>query len=172
MCLLKPLCWVKLKPFPTSFLKAIDLSHFKVLNLGQEYVLHTKSSFGDLEELYKEKVMFMSSSCGDEFSLLTVYISRRLAMFNSRYEQWTIIPDTASITRSHFVSRGFYDVDRIGRMVHVSLSVNVSLVAESVCGCRIQKFLVESDVGLLLVDVYLSFGDVDGGDIDEVFDMF
>jgi hypothetical protein len=85
MRLLNPLSWVQLKP-PTSF-PAIDLTHFKVLELGQEYTLHAKRSVGDLEEQHKEKVMLRSSGCGDEFLVLTIF-SGRLAIFNSWDEKW------------------------------------------------------------------------------------
>ena len=87
MSLLNPLSWVQLKP-PTSF-PAIDLTHLKVLELGQEYTFHAKRSIGDLEEQHKEKVMLRSSSCGDEFSVLMIF-SRRLAIFNFWKEKWII----------------------------------------------------------------------------------
>jgi hypothetical protein len=80
-------------------------------------------------------------------------------------------PTCFAVQRSHFISGDFYAVDRTRRAVLVDLSLDVSLVAESICDCRIQKLLVESNSGLLLVDVYLSFEDVDGGDIDRVFDI-
>ena len=169
MRLLNPLSWVQLNP-PTSF-PAIDLTHFKVLELGQEYTLHAKRSVGDLEERHKEKVMLRSSGCGDEFSVLTIF-SGRLAIFNSWDEKWIIIPHALWYDDLILFRGDFYAVDCTGRVVLVDLSLDVSLVAESICDCGIQKFLVESDGGLLLVDVYLSFGDVDDCDIDEVFDIF
>jgi hypothetical protein len=93
-------------------------------------------------------------------------------MFNSWNEKWIIIPHASQYDNLILFQRDFYAVDRTGRAVLVGLSLDVSLVAESICDCRIQKFLVKFDGGLLFVDVYLSFGDVDGGDIDEVFDIF
>ena len=83
-----------------------------------------------------------------------------------------IIPHVSQYDDLILFRGDFYVVDRTGRAVLVGLSLDMSLVAESICDCGIQKFLVESSGGLLLVDVYLSFGDVDGGDIDEVFDIF
>lgn len=124
-----------------------------------------------------EKVVFMSSSFDEEFSLLTIHVSGKLAMFKSADKRWTIIRDMPSPYDDVILFRGeFYAVDGTGRTVLVGLSLDVSLVAESVYGGD-KKFLVESNGGLLLVDMYLSAGDVcigdgDDVDVDEVFDEY
>ncbi|XP_062177489.1 F-box protein SKIP23-like isoform X2 [Alnus glutinosa] len=179
MRLLNPLSRVQLKPLPTSFPNAMDLTYFNVLELGQEYVLPFGDSFGDLGNLYMEKVAFMSLGCGEineEFLLLTIHVSGKLAFFKSGDKRWTIIDDMPSYDDVILFQREFYAVDDTGRTVLLGLSLDVSLVAESVYGGD-KKFLVESNGELLLVDMYLSEGYVDVGDgfdidVYEVFDEY
>lgn len=127
-----------------------------------------------------EKVVFMSSGCGEineEFLLLTIHVSGKLAMFKSGDKRWTIIHDMPSPYDDVILfQREFYAVDGTGRTVLVGLSLDVSLVAESVYGGD-KKFLVESNGELLLVDMYLSagyvgVGDGDDVDVDEDFDEY
>ncbi|KAG2706113.1 hypothetical protein I3843_05G079100 [Carya illinoinensis] len=188
MRFLNPLSRFQLKPLPKSFPKVMNLSDLKVLELGQEYVLHYMNfrpfgeALGDVGNLYMEKVVFMCSGCeeADEFALLTIHVSGKLAMFKSAHKRWTIIPDMPSPYDDVVLFRGeFYAVDGTGRAVVVGLSLNVGLVAEPVFGGD-KKFLVESNGELLLVDMYLSVGDVGFGDgdgdgdeiVEEVYDRY
>ncbi|KAE8008843.1 hypothetical protein FH972_005316 [Carpinus fangiana] len=177
MRLLNPLSRIQLRPLPTSFPNPMNLTHFIVFELGQEYVLHYMNyrpfgdAFGDLGNLYMEKVVFMSSGCGgidEAFSLLTIHVSGKLAMFKSGDKRWTIIHEMPSPYDDVALFQGeFYAVDGTGRAVLVGLSLDVTLVAESVYGGD-KKFLVESNGGLLLVDMYLSVGDVYVGDDEDI----
>lgn len=181
MRLLNPLSRFLLNPLPTSFPKAMNLLDLKVLELGQEYVLHYmnfqpfRDSLGDVGNLYMEKVVFMclgSEETDEDFALLTIHVSGKLAMFKSEDKRWTIIHDMPYPYDDVVLFRGdFYAVDCTGRTVAVGLSLTLSLVAEPVFGGD-KKFLVESDGELLLVDMYLSIEDVGvgDGDGDEVAD--
>ncbi|KAF3952601.1 hypothetical protein CMV_021862 [Castanea mollissima] len=189
MQLLNPLLRTQIKSLPLDSPKVINLLNFRILELGHEYVLHYmnfkpfgNSSLGDVSSLYMEKVVYIclgSENETDDFALLTIHVSGKLAMFKSRNKNWCIIDDmplvhdVLSPYDDVVLFRGeFYAVDNTGRTVLVGLSLNLSLVAGSVFGGD-KKFLVESVGQLLMVDMYLSavFDDVDGGaeDVDEAF---
>ncbi|XP_030944877.1 F-box protein SKIP23-like [Quercus lobata] len=189
MQLINPLSSTQIKSLPLDSPKVINLLNFRILELGHEYVLHYmnfkpfgNSSLGDVSSLYMEKVVYIrlgSENETDDFALLTIHVSGKLAMFKSGNKNWCIIADMPLVhdVLSPYddvaLFRGeFYAVDNTGRTVLVGLSSNLSLVAGSVFGGD-KKFLVESVGQLLLVDMYLSavFDDVDGGaeDVDEAF---
>ena len=172
----------------------IDLLNFRILELGHEYVLHEyflhdmnfkpfgNSSLGDVSSSHMEKAVYLclgSENETDDFALLTIHFSGKLAMFKSGNKNWCIIDDMPlnydklPPYDDVVLFRGeFYAVDNTGRTVLVGLSSNLSLVAGSVFG-GYKKFLVESVGQLLLVNVCLSAvsDDVDGGakDVDEAF---
>ncbi|KAA8546144.1 hypothetical protein F0562_020962 [Nyssa sinensis] len=170
MRLLNPLCRSEFKPLPTTFPRILDLSNFRISELGQECILQYinyrpfANSIGDAGSLYMEKVAMRSSRCSssrlDSFVLLTIHVSGKLAMFKSGDKKWTVIDDLPSPYDDVILFRGqFYAVDSTGRtvVVLVDSSPSVNLVANSVFGGD-KKFLVESCDELLLVDMYLGVG--------------
>ncbi|XP_048421220.1 F-box protein SKIP23 [Pyrus x bretschneideri] len=179
MHLLNPLSRFQLKPLPEAFPKVLDLSKFSVFELGGEFVLHyvhfrpfgNGNSLVDDGNLYMEKVVFMcSGSESNDFVLLTIHVSGKLAMFKSEDKRWTIIHDMPSPYDDVIMFKGqFYAVDGTGRTVTVGLNSNLSLVANPVFGGD-KKFLVESSGELLVVDMYLSITapkDLDDLDVDD-----
>ncbi|XP_028777614.1 F-box protein SKIP23 isoform X1 [Neltuma alba] len=156
-----PLSRYPIKPLPRDFPRVMDVHDLPVVELGQEYVLNDFSPLNSLEDagsLYLEKVVFMwLNSKSQEFALLTIHVSGKLALFKSGDKEWTIIPDMPTPYDDVCVFQGqLYAVDGAGRTVVVGLDSSVRLVAEPVFGGD-KKFLVESDGQLLLVDKYLSF---------------
>ncbi|KAL6214100.1 hypothetical protein ACLB2K_013538 [Fragaria x ananassa] len=163
-------------PLPETFPKVLDLSRFRVFDLGEEYALHhvnfrpLVNALGGAANLYREKVVFMW--LGDESSdyvLLTIHVSGQLALFKSVEKRWTIIHEMPSPYDDVILFRGqFYAVDGTGRTVRVGLdSRSPSLAANPVYGGD-KKFLVESSGELLVVDMYLSDDQVDWDAEDEV----
>ncbi|KAK4284891.1 hypothetical protein QN277_001663 [Acacia crassicarpa] len=148
---------------PRDFPTVLDFYNLPVVELGQEYVLNDVdfsplNSLEDASSLYLEKVVFMwLNSKSQEFALLTIHVSGKLALFKSGDKEWTIIPEMPTPYDDVCVFQGqLYAVDSTGRTVVVGLDSGVRLVAEPVFGGD-KKFLVESDGQLLLVDKYLSF---------------
>ena len=178
--LLNPLSRFQIKPLPEDFPKVLDLSQFRVFELGQEYVLHYlhfgpfRNLLGDAGNLYMEKVVFkFLDSESDNFVLFTIHVSGRLATYKSGDKRWTIIPDMPSPYDDVILYKdNFYAVDSTGRTVLVGLSSDVVLVANPVFGGD-KKFLVESCGELLMVDMYLSMSPP-GEDLvdDELFEQF
>ncbi|XVE93930.1 hypothetical protein REPUB_Repub01dG0236500 [Reevesia pubescens] len=158
--LLNPLSRSRFDSLPDDFPKSLNLLDFKVLELGDEYVLHYLnhlSYLGDVGNLYMEKVVL---SCLDnnanDFVLLTIHVSGKLAMFKSSDKKWTIIQDMPSPYDDVILYKGnFYAVDNTGRTVLVGLDFEISVIGMPVFGGD-KKFLVESKGELLLVDMYLS----------------
>ncbi|KAK6240708.1 F-box domain - like 10 [Theobroma cacao] len=159
--LLNPLSRSRFDSLPYNFPKPLNLLDFRVFELGEEYVLHYlnyHSYLGDVGNLYMEKVVV---SCLDnnvnDFFLLTIHVSGKLAMFKSSEKKWTIIEDMPSPYDDVILYKGnFYAVDNTGRTVHVGMDFETSVVGMPVFGGD-KKFLVESKGELLLVDMYLSF---------------
>ncbi|KAJ7968548.1 F-box protein SKIP23 [Quillaja saponaria] len=161
--LLYPLSRFQIKPMPEEFPKVLDISALPIIELGHEYVLHYMNfrpfnSRADAGSLYMEKVVFMYLDFeNDDFVLLTIHVSGKLAMFKSGDRRWNIIQEMPSPYDDVIVFKDkFYAVDNTGRAVVVGLSSNVCLVAEPVFGGD-KKYLVESNGELLMVDMYLSF---------------
>ncbi|XP_022748527.1 F-box protein SKIP23-like [Durio zibethinus] len=157
--LLNPLSRSRFDSLPNNFPKALNLLDFRVFELGEEYVLHYLNHLGylgDVGNLYMEKVVL---TCLDnnvnDFVLLTIHVSGKLAMFKSSDKKWTIIQDMPSPYDDVILHGGnFYAVDNTGRTVLVGLDFEVSVVGVPVFGGD-KKFLVESKGELLLVDMYL-----------------
>lgn len=188
MQFLNPLSRSIFKPLPTNFPKTLDLLHFRISELGNEYTLQYinyrpfASSIGDAGDVYMEKVAFSSNlSNGIEgFVLLTIHVSGKLALLKFGDKKWTIIDDLPSPYDDVIFYEGeFYAVDTTGRTVVVGVenNLNVNVVADSVFGGD-KKILVESCGELFLVDKHLSVGlDDDLGYEEEVefseeFDCF
>lgn len=173
MHLLNPLSRLRISPLPNDFPKVLDSSNYRVIELGQEYVLHYVHfrPYGgrNAGNLYMEKIVFMSlDSDGHDFVLLTIHVSGKLVMFKSGDKRWSVINDMPSPYDDVILFQGnFYAVDCTGRAVLVGLSSNVSLVANPEFGGD-KKFLVESNCELLMVDLYLSLvpelSDLDDGE--------
>ncbi|KAJ4826908.1 hypothetical protein Tsubulata_006135 [Turnera subulata] len=171
--LLNPLSRNKLNSLPGNLPRVLDLYNFRVFELGQEYVLHhlqykpNSSSFTDAGNLYMEKVVVVWVSGENEFLLLTIHVSGKLAMFKSGDRRWTIIEDMPSPYDDVIVYKGkFFAVDNTGRTMVVGVNSELGLAANPVFGGD-KKYLVESEGELLLVDMYLSIDNVEGSSGDE-----
>ncbi|XP_048233698.1 F-box protein SKIP23 isoform X1 [Ricinus communis] len=169
--LLNPLSRYRLNSLPNDFPRVFDLFNFRVFELGQEYVLHhvnyksSSPSFSDAGNLYMEKVVmiWLNYENENDFVLLTIHVSGKLAMFKSGDRRWTIIQDMPSPYDDVIVYKGnFYAVDNTGRTVIVRLNTELGLIANPVFGGD-KKYLVESLGDLLLVDMYLSIDTAEGG---------
>ena len=98
--LLNPLSRSRFDSLPDNFPKPLNLLDFRVFEFGEEYVLHYLnhlSYLGDVGNLYMEKKVL---SCLDDnvndFVLLTIHVSGKLAMIKSSDKKWTIIQDMHS----------------------------------------------------------------------------
>lgn len=163
MELCHPLSRYPIKPLPSNFPRVLNICNLSIIELGQEYVLKDIdfpriNSLDAATGLYLEKVVFTwLDSKKEEFVLLTIHVSGKLAFFKSDEKEWTIIPDMPTPYDDVCVFKGeLYAVDNTGRTVLVGVNSTVSKVAEPVFGGD-KKFLVESNGELLLVDKYLSF---------------
>ncbi|EEF33970.1 conserved hypothetical protein [Ricinus communis] len=119
----------------------------------------------DAGNLYMEKVVmiWLNYENENDFVLLTIHVSGKLAMFKSGDRRWTIIQDMPSPYDDVIVYKGnFYAVDNTGRTVIVRLNTELGLIANPVFGGD-KKYLVESLGDLLLVDMYLSIDTAEGG---------
>ena len=161
--LLNPLSRFQIKPLPDLFPKVLDLSRFRVHELGQEYVLHymhsrpLRNSLSNPSNLYMEKVVFkFLDSDTEDYILLTIHVSGKLAVYRFGDKTWTIIHDMPAPYDDVILFRGdFYAVDSTGRAVIVDPSANVGMVSGPVFGGD-KKFLVESMGEILMVDMYLN----------------
>lgn len=158
--LVNPLSTFQFRDFPPFFSKTFDFSGVRVSELGQEYVLqymnHRPSGEADEGSLHKGKVAFSSTSNGDDFVMLTIHVSGKLAMFRHGNKKLMIIDDIPSPCDDLvFFNGDFYAVDKTGRTVVVAIGSPpvLSLVADSVFGGG-KKSLVESNGELLMVDTY------------------
>lgn len=141
----------------------MDISNIRIRELGCEYFLcFTDKVYcrGDFFNLLKEKVAFLSGiNCDDDFFLLTIHVSGRLALLNNVDYQWHVLFDDVELPYDDVIAFNgeFYAVDYTGRTVLVGFdAVNNSaiLVAKPVCGGD-KKRLVEIGGELMLVDVYM-----------------
>ncbi|XVF45597.1 hypothetical protein PTKIN_Ptkin02bG0219000 [Pterospermum kingtungense] len=158
--LLNPLSRPRFDSLPDNFPKRLNLLDFRVFELGEEYVLHYLNHPNYLaeENLYMEKVVLscLDNNNVNDFVLLTIHVSGKLAMFKSSDKKWTIIQDMPSPYDDVILHEGkFLAVDNTGRAVLVGLDSELSVVAMAIFGGD-KKFLVESKGELLLVDMYLS----------------
>ncbi|KAF8013415.1 hypothetical protein BT93_I1308 [Corymbia citriodora subsp. variegata] len=167
MNLLNPLSRCQFTSLPEDFPRVLDLMNLRLLELGHEYVLQYMSyrPCSNDGHLYMEKVVFLCLDNGNDFALLTIHVSGKLAMFKSGEKRWSIIQDMPSPYDDVILFKGkFYAVDGTGRTVVVGLDLGVTLIAQSNFGGD-KKFLVESVGELLLVDMYLSL-DAENNDHD------
>ena len=162
--LVNPLSTSQFKHLPTNFPKTVDFSRFRVSELGQEYVLQymNRRPSGETDDwsLCKEKVTCSHTSNGEDFAMLTIHKSGKLAMFRPGDTRLTIIYDMPSRCDDFIFFNGeFYAVDNTGRTVTVSTGSPpvLSLIADSVFGGD-KKSLVESNGELLMVDTYFCPG--------------
>ncbi|MCL7039731.1 hypothetical protein MKW94_008355 [Papaver nudicaule] len=151
---------------PTSP-KIIDSINFQIFELAQEFVLRftnnppftNPSAYSG--DLYMEKVVFSSSppwSVGNDYVIMTIHVSGKLAVFKSVDNSWTVIDEFTSPYDDVICYKGgFYAVDTNGRAVVVNPSLIISEIACPIYGGDL-KCLVESDGELLMVDRYLSTG--------------
>uniref|UniRef100_A0A1J3EZL6 F-box protein SKIP23 n=1 Tax=Noccaea caerulescens TaxID=107243 RepID=A0A1J3EZL6_NOCCA len=164
---------------PEHFPGSLDMSKFKVRELGREFKLHYFNLFGDVvESLFLEKAVVKyldSDASGYRFVLLTIHVSGKVAVFRSWDRAWTVINDMPSPYDDVFVFDGrFFAVDNNGRTVVVDFtSSKLTLAANPVFGGD-KKFLIESCGEMLLVDMYLTVEEVDGdpGSAEENFEHY
>ncbi|RVW96707.1 F-box protein SKIP23 [Vitis vinifera] len=161
--LVNPLSTFQFKHLPPNFPKTFDFSRFRVSELGQEYVLqymnHRPSGEADEGSLHKGKVAFSSTSNGEDFVMLTIHVSGKLAMFRHGNKRLKTIDDMPSCDDLIFFNGEFYAVDNTGRTVVVAIGSPpvLSLIADSVIGGN-KKSLVESNGELLMVNTYFDQG--------------
>lgn len=106
--------------------------------------------------------MMMTCTNKNDFLLLTIHVSGKLAVFKSGDQKWSVIDEMQSPYDDVILYKeNFYAVDNTGRIVTVFFDLEVKLVADSVFGGD-KKYLVESEGELLLVDMYLSI-EAEGG---------
>ncbi|PIA32862.1 hypothetical protein AQUCO_04300059v1 [Aquilegia coerulea] len=163
--LLNPLSELKIQSLPSNFPKVFNFMDLRIVELGQEYVLRyaDKWPIGFGGDLYREKVVFSSNSpwSNDDYVIMTIHVSGKLALFRLKDSMWTIIEEMPNPYDDVIYYKGkFYAVDGMGRAVVVGPSLTVTLVAYAVYGGD-KKYLVELDGELLLVDRYLSIGSDD-----------
>lgn len=161
------------------FPRTLDMSRFKVRELGREFKLHYFNTIGDIvDSLYLEKavVKYLDSNSDAEdykFVLLTIHVSGKLAVFRSWDRAWTVINDMPSPYDDVIVFDGhFFAVDNNGRTVVVDYSsLKLTLAVSPVFGGD-KKFLIESCGEMLLVDMYLSLEALDGdpGFVEEMLE--
>lgn len=153
--------------------------NFRVSEVGHEYTLQYinyrpfANSIGDAGNLYSEKVAFCDLG-SDDFAILTIHVSGRLALLKSGDKKWTIIDDMPSPYDDVIFFKGhFYAVDSTGRTVIVDTGspMMVKFVADSVFGGD-KKLLVDSRGELYMVDKYLSGGPEDDLGYDEGFEFY
>ncbi|KAL1188522.1 F-box protein SKIP23 [Cardamine amara subsp. amara] len=153
-----------------NFPRILDMSRFKVRELGREFKLHYFNTVGDIvESLYLEKAVVKyldssSNSDGDyKFVLLTIHVSGKLAVYRSWDREWTVINDMPSPYDDVIVFDGcFFAVDNNGRTVVVDYSSLTLMLAASPVFGGDKKFLIESCGEMLLVDMYLTLETMDG----------
>lgn len=178
--LLNPLSRAQLTPFPSDFPQVLDISRYRIHELGFEYTLQyikyrpLATSICDPRNLYMEKVAFCLEKGNTGFVLLTIHISGKLVVYRSGDSKWTVINDsTAPYDDVIAIGGRFYAVDGSGRAVVLNLDSEsgpeLNAVAHSVFGGD-KKYLVESDGDLLMIDKYLEY---DGEfEFYEEFDSF
>lgn len=162
------------RSLPEHFPRSLDVSSFKIRELGREFKLHYFNTVGDIvNSLYLEKAVVRYLDSCSKFVLLTIHVSGKLAVFTSWDRAWTVINDMPSPYDDVIVFDGrFFGVDNNGRTVVVDFEeLKLELVASPVYGGD-KKFLIESCGEMLMVDMYLSMEEVDGdpGFGEEVFE--
>ncbi|XP_057525809.1 F-box protein SKIP23-like [Amaranthus tricolor] len=152
-----PLSWSQL-PLPFNFPRVMDLSNIRIRDIASEYFLCYTDNTSEFLNLLMEKVAYLSrSNNSDDFYLLTIYVSGKLALFNNLRNRWHVISDKVDLPYDDVIAFNgeFYSVDYTGRTVLVGVDDvdTLKLVAKPVCGGD-KKRLVEIDGELMLVDVY------------------
>ncbi|CAN1134662.1 F-box protein SKIP23 [Linum perenne] len=161
---------LKSEALPKNFPRVLDLRKVMVKELGQEYVLHhvgyrpNATSLTDAGNLYMEKVVMMwldEQLSSDDFMLLTIHVSGKLAIFKNGDRMWKIIDEMDSPYDDVFVHKGkLFAVDNRGMVVSVGKDADLTVAANPVFGGD-KKYLVQSKGKLLLVDKHLN---IDTGD--------
>nr|GMC78347.1 F-box protein SKIP23-like [Ipomoea batatas] len=181
--LFHPLSRSHLKPLPLTFPKLLDISRYRIHELGQEYTLQyinyrpLASSIGEAGNLYMEKVaLCLEKHPPLGFVLLTIHVSGKLVIYRSGASKWTVINDLSSPYDDVIAKDGrFYAVDSTGRAVTLNLDsaagLDLTVVAHPVFGGD-KKFLVESCGDLLMVDKYLTVGPGDDLGYSEGFEFY
>lgn len=167
--ILNPLARDRFGALPESFPKVLNLSSLHVFELVQEYVLYQinypeQSSKCGLENLYMEKAVLLRRDDElNDFMLLTIHVSGKLAIFQSVPKIWTVIDDMPSPYDDVILYKeNLYAVDNVGSTVLVGMDLSVRVIAYPIFGGD-KKFLVESRGDLIMVDMYLSTDyDIDG----------
>ncbi|XVF67997.1 hypothetical protein PTKIN_Ptkin10aG0167100 [Pterospermum kingtungense] len=134
---------------PYNFPEGFNSFDFRVLKLGEEYMLH------NLVFLYMRKVVVSRSDSNvNDFVLLSINYSGKLAMFKFSDQRWNYFPE-ATYDDVIFYKGNFYAVDSRCRTLVVGLDSETTSVVRVPTGLRMfddrKKYLVESKGELLLV---------------------
>ncbi|KAG7570515.1 F-box domain [Arabidopsis thaliana x Arabidopsis arenosa] len=150
--------------FPRRFSRVLDMSKFKVREMGREFNLHCLDTGGySFNSPYTQKtvVKYLDSDEESRFVLLTILVSGyldvsgKLAVFTSWDQAWTVINEDGCFCDVILFHGCFFAVEDDGRTVVVDFSsMKLTMVASPVFGGE-KKVLVESCGDLLLVDMYL-----------------
>ena len=133
----------------------MDLSNIRIRDIASEYFLCYTDNTSEFLNLLMEKVAYLSrSNNSDDFYLLTIYVSGKLALFNNLRNRWHVISDKVDFPYDDVIAFNgeFYSVDYTGRTVLIGVDDvdTLKLVAKPVCGGD-KKRLVEIDSELMLV---------------------
>ncbi|XVF67995.1 hypothetical protein PTKIN_Ptkin10aG0166900 [Pterospermum kingtungense] len=147
---------------PYIFPKGFNSLDFRVLQLGEEYVLdysNHRTMFLDIDIDMKKVALSFLDSNGNDFVLLPINGCGDLAMFKASDQKWTNIEKEEGTLFGYddvtLYKGKFYAVSTTGRTVVVGLDSEISEVGKPVSGSK-KMFLVESKGELLLVAKYPS----------------
>ncbi|XVF68004.1 hypothetical protein PTKIN_Ptkin10aG0167800 [Pterospermum kingtungense] len=140
----------RLYDFPEGF----NLLDFRVLELGEEYVIGN-SILADSNSHMGKVALSCSDSNANDFVLLSISDYRNLAMFKPGNQGWTIIHQD-TLCRYYddviFYKGNFYAVDDKDGTLVVGLDSKTSVIGAPAYGDR--KYLLESKGELFLVAMY------------------
>ncbi|XP_057453141.1 F-box protein SKIP23-like [Lotus japonicus] len=153
--------------FPFSSPRVLDYYHHPVLDLGNVFILHHSIPPPDYRDsIYKRKVV--AAIAGEASILLTIHDSGKLAFFRSGGDCWTLIPvkqhmpyDDVCVFKGRPCA-----VNSTGLTVAVGSGPYMEVIAEPVLGGD-EKFLVESEGELLMVDKHISSTCYENDDFDD-----
>ncbi|KMT01313.1 hypothetical protein BVRB_9g213290 [Beta vulgaris subsp. vulgaris] len=170
--LFNPFSRTLIKHLASNLPRKLDLTDFKIRELGYEYVLRnvTNVDFYNMEH-EKVAVTFLNSNHVNDYVILSTHNTGKLLMYQSNVEAWTFLDDytLGYDDRSIFVNDWslhyvdvvefngtFYAVTNSGRTVAIKVvdsSVKVTLLKNSIIGGD-KKCLVKLADDLLMVDLY------------------
>ncbi|XP_050241620.1 putative F-box protein At1g65770 isoform X2 [Quercus robur] len=152
--LLNPLSSLRIRFFPDSFPKVINLLDFRVVEVGKAYKLQ-KSSGMNIAGVNK-LVLFPNSawtSCVEDKLIFGLFHEGKLGYVKYGDENWTFVDDHNFFYDDITVYKGQpYVVDRLGIVSWIDSSMKLIQFSPPLCGLGNQKHLVESCGELYVVD--------------------